>query len=64
MERYENQCCQCDRCIGSEFCENTNVLVVYCDRCGEEIVDPEEDAYEVEGEDLCLTCLTKMFRKY
>lgn len=63
MERYENQCVGCPTekgCLGNS-CPNRNVRVFYCDHCGDEL-DPD-DMYEVDGEDLCASCLMQMFKK-
>ena len=64
MVKNENHCCDCAtdgyRCLGSS-CPNRNVEVYYCDRCGDCIGD--DDVYEVDGEDLCDSCLRKEFRK-
>jgi hypothetical protein len=64
MLRLENQCCNCAvpgyPCRGAQ-CPNTRVEVYYCDECGEEI--PDDDLYEVDGDDLCEECLKKRFRK-
>jgi formylmethanofuran dehydrogenase subunit E len=35
--------------------------VHYCDRCGGEI--PDDEIYEVDGEELCEDCLKEKFRK-
>ena len=63
MVKRENHCCGCATsgypCIGSS-CYLTNVLVTYCDECGEEI---EGDIYDAEGEELCEDCLKEMFRR-
>ena len=63
MIRYENECVGCPPemgCLGSS-CPNRNVPHRYCDKCGEEIY--EDEIYDVEGEELCLDCLCKMFKK-
>lgn len=55
MKRVENHCCGCAApgypCRGSH-CPNRRVEVHYCDRCGEEIVEP----FEFEGKELCEYC--------
>lgn len=63
MIRYENECVGCPPemgCLGSS-CPNRNVPRYYCDECGEEMYKYE--IYDVEGEELCLDCLQKMFKK-
>lgn len=51
--RYENQCVSCDTCIG-RHCPKRSVEIIVCDDCGDDI---EGDIYEVEGDDLCESCL-------
>jgi len=61
MIKYENQCVDCGLpCLGSR-CSHRNVLVYYCDVCGDEI--DIDDVYEVDDEDLCEDCLKEMFKK-
>lgn len=63
MKKIENQCVGCPPnmgCMGSA-CPNRNVEIVICDICGEEI--DLDDLYEVDGEDLCESCLKDRFRK-
>ena len=63
MIKYEDQCVGCPSemgCMGSA-CPNRNVKVIYCDCCGDEI--DSDDGYEVDGEDLCESCLKDMFKK-
>ena len=61
MIRKENHCVDCGLpCLGS-VCPHRNVIVYYCDLCGDEISD--EDVYEDCGEDLCESCLKERFRK-
>lgn len=63
MVKYENECCGCAvpayPCMG-DACPNRHVPHYYCDKCGEELY---EEAYEVDGEDLCEDCLKEMFKK-
>ena len=61
METYENQCVGCEMGCMGDSCPNRRVRVFYCDRCNDEI-DPD-DVYEVDGEDLCFSCLSAMFKK-
>lgn len=58
MVKYENYCCSCDPCRGS-ICPNRKVPVHYCDKCGEEL----DKIYDVDGEELCESCLKEMFLK-
>lgn len=58
MVKYENYCCSCDPCWGS-ICPNRKVPVHYCDKCGEEL----DKIYDVDGEELCESCLKEMFLK-
>ena len=61
MLKKENHCVDCDiPCIGSS-CSNKDVLVYYCDSCGDEI--DFDEVYEVDGDDLCEDCLKEMFKK-
>lgn len=64
MVKYENDCCGCATesypCLG-DGCPNRHVPYYYCDKCGEEI--PDDEIYEVDGEDLCEYCLKEMFKK-
>lgn len=62
MVKYENDCCGCAvpayPCMGSA-CPNRNVPHLYCDECEEEA----EELYKVDGKELCIDCLKKMFEK-
>jgi hypothetical protein len=64
MKKIENHCCGCATeaypCSGS-LCPNRRVAVYYCDNCKSQLEDDE--IYEVDGEDLCETCLKDLFRK-
>ena len=60
MIRKENQCVDCGLPWLGSVCPHRNVIVVYCDSCGDEISD---DVYEDCGEDLCEVCLKDRFRK-
>lgn len=66
MIRIENHCCNCAApgypCIGSS-CPNRNVEVHYCDKCDPKCDYPLEEKYEVDGEELCESCLKERFRK-
>lgn len=62
-KKYENLCLDCTalglHCRG-RACENFEpVLVHVCDKCGEVL----DDVYEVDGEELCESCLKDKFRK-
>ena len=60
MVRYEYRCADCGLpCLG-DSCPNRNVPVPYCDECDEEI---GSDVYDVDGEELCETCLLNRFRR-
>lgn len=56
----ENHCVGCTElglhCIPS--CENREVEVHYCDRCGEEMA--LDDIFEVDGEEICYDCRLEM----
>lgn len=60
MKRIENHCCDCAvpgyPCRGSA-CPNRNVEVYYCDECGCEL----DEIYDVDGEELCESCLKEKF---
>lgn len=59
MLKIENHCVDCGQpCIGGA-CRYKDVPVYYCDKCNEEL----DDVYEVDGEDLCESCLKDMFKK-
>lgn len=64
MTRYKDRCCGCATdtypCMGSS-CPNRNVKVTYCDKCGAEL--PDDEIYEVDGDDLCEDCLKERFLK-
>ena len=63
--RYENHCNDCagagHPCQGN-LCSLRRVPVHYCDtpKCNNELGD---EIYEVDGDELCLDCLKKRFRK-
>lgn len=60
MKKIENHCCGCAvpgyPCRGSN-CPNRRVEVYYCDKCGCEL----EEIYDVDGEELCESCLKEKF---
>ena len=62
MKKIENHCCDCATegypCLGSS-CPNKNVEVYYCDKCGDQL----EDIYDVDGEELCESCLKGIFKR-
>lgn len=62
MIKIENYCCGCAvpgyPCRGA-LCPNRRVEVHYCDICGAEL----DEAYDVDGEELCEECLKDKFRK-
>ena len=64
MVKIENHCVGCTdlglHCLGSS-CNNRNIEVYYCDKCGEEL--PYDEVYEVDGEHLCEYHLKEKFRK-
>ena len=63
MIKHENHCVGCPPemgCLGSA-CPYNDVEVHYCDKCKEELY--EEEIYEVDDEELCESCLKKMFKK-
>lgn len=66
MIKYENHCCSCAvpgyPCLGSS-CDLLNVPVHYCDnpKCGAEL--PDDEIYEVDGDELCEECLKERFLK-
>lgn len=66
MLKYENHCCSCASpgypCLG-DACPNRNVPVYYCDKCDPKCEEPLDEVYEVEGEELCESCLCDKFRK-
>jgi hypothetical protein len=62
MKKIENHCCDCAvpgyPCRGSS-CPNRNVEVYHCDECGCEL----EEIYDVDGEELCESCLKEKFTR-
>ena len=62
---YKNDCCGCASpgypCRG-ESCDLRNNPHYFCDRCGEE-VDPEELYEDNGGEQLCVDCILKEYKK-
>lgn len=60
MKKIENHCCNCAvpgyPCRGSA-CPERRVEVYYCDKCGCEL----EEIYDVDGEELCESCLKEKF---
>ena len=58
MVTYENECMGCDTlCIGNG-CSYLVVPHFFCDECGE-----EEQIYDYEGQELCLSCIEKQLIK-
>jgi hypothetical protein len=61
MVRIEDRCCSCAvpgyPCRGS-LCPNRNVEVHYCDRCGEELDEIDEDE---NGFELCELCRDELY---
>ena len=66
MKKIENHCCGCAvpayPCIG-DLCPNRNVEVHYCDNPECEVELPDDEIYEVDGEELCEKCLKERFKK-
>lgn len=62
MIRIEDHCVGCTdlgmHCLGFA-CRNRNVEVHYCDKCGAEL--PDDEIYDVDGEELCEDCLKEKF---
>ena len=59
----EDNCVDCPAelgCLG-DACPNRHVEVHYCDKCDEEL--SLNNIYEVDGEELCLSCLKECFKK-
>ncbi|MEE0969606.1 MAG: hypothetical protein U0M06_09570 [Clostridia bacterium] len=67
MKKIENCCCDCAvpgyPCRG-ESCELRHVEVYYCDNCDPKCDEPLDEVFEVEGKDLCLDCLKRLFEKF
>lgn len=61
MIKYEDQCVCCDWCIGFGCPYKEKVPVHYCDKCGETL--DYDGIYEVDGEELCDSCLCEKFRR-
>lgn len=66
MIRIENHCVGCAvpgyPCLGNA-CMNRNVPVHYCDNPECEAELPDDEIYEVDGEELCEECLKERFKK-
>ena len=66
MVKIENHCCDCAvpgyPCRGSA-CPLVRVEVHYCDNpeCATEL--PNNEIYDVDGEELCEDCLKERFRR-
>ena len=62
MLKIENHCCDCAvpgyPCQG-DLCPLTRVEVHYCDKCKDEL----DYIYEVDGDELCESCVLEMFRR-
>ena len=62
MQKTFDECVGCTdiglHCIGSG-CPNKNVTRFFCDRCGDEM----SNIYDCEGEELCVDCLKKIFKR-
>ena len=60
MMRIENHCCDCATpAYPCRRCEKMHTAVFYCDRCGFEL---DDEAYEVDGDFICLDCLIENFK--
>lgn len=59
MIRVENQCVSCGLPCMGETCKYRNIPEIICDKCGDECYE----AYEVNGEQLCESCLLSTFPK-
>lgn len=58
MVKIENDCVECDlHCLG-DACPLRNSKHYYCDDCGD-----EAEIYDYNGEELCVDCLLKRFKK-
>lgn len=58
MVKIENDCVECDLpCLGDD-CPLRNSKHYYCDDCGD-----EAEIYDYNGEELCVDCLLKRFKK-
>ena len=61
VKRIENHCVGCPAemgCLGSS-CPHQNVEVHYCDKCGDEL----DAIYDVDGNELCESCLKQLFKR-
>lgn len=59
MVKKQNDCVDCGLpCLG-DACPYRNVEHRYCDHCDDEI---SGEYYDVDGEELCESCLKSMFR--
>lgn len=59
MVKIENHCVCCDRYCRGSSCPNIRVEVHYCDKCGDAL--PDDEIYDVDGEELCESCLKETF---
>ncbi len=66
MVKFENHCCDCATvaypCLGNR-CPNRRIAVCYCDNCDPNHNYPLDEAFEINGIDVCLECLKKEFKK-
>ena len=62
MVRYVSMCLDCTalglHCLGPG-CRNRKVAIHCCDKCGAEL--PDDEIYDVDGEELCEDCLKEKF---
>lgn len=59
MIQTENHCIGCPKdigCIGTA-CRYVNVVVCYCDECGN-----DEAIYEINGQDFCANCVEEYLK--
>jgi len=57
MKITENECLECEKCVGS-FCKYIKVTRYYCDKCGS-----EEQLYYFDNKQLCIDCIIKSLEK-
>lgn len=54
MKRIENHCVGCETCTLGYGCSQLNVVIFYCDECG----DPDAK-YRIDNRDYCEECAEK-----
>lgn len=59
MKKKISNCVDCGLPCLHEACPHYSVTVLICDGCGDEV----DELYDVDGEQLCESCLKERFEK-